>query len=356
MQSFAEWLREVGLERYGPAFAEHGIDFDVVRDLSDEELRGLGLTLGDRKRLLQALAASAPGPSGKGVPQAPAPPATAPEATGPSAERRQLTVLFCDLVGSTELSRVLDPEQLRELMRAYQQACGSVIGRYAGHVAQYLGDGVMVYFGWPRAHEDDAERAVRAGLDIVEAVKKVPAPQPLRVRIGIATGPVVVGETGAGDASSPKLAVGETPNLAARLQALAQGDEVVIAPSTQRLVGAAFELRDLGERALKGIDEPVRPWRVQREAQVEGRFEASHGAQLTALVGRDRRRKALDGIPDESATGHRRGRSVERPPPLAYDEGGQAVAASRRSSVRAGRACGCAQPVAHRRAGHSGCR
>jgi class 3 adenylate cyclase len=196
--------------------------------------------------------------------------------------------MFCDLVGSTELSQKLDPEALRELMRAYQQACGAVIEKYDGHVAQYLGDGLMTYFGWPRAHEDDAERAVRAGLEIIEAVKHVAAPEPLQVRVGIATGPVVVGETGDGDASVPKLAVGETPNLAARIQGLAQADQIVIGPDTRRLVGGTFALADAGEHTLKGIVEPVRAWSVTGVASREGRFEAAHGeSDLTPLVGRE---------------------------------------------------------------------
>ena len=203
-------------------------------------------------------------------------------------ERRQLTVMFCDLVGSTALTQELDPEPLRELMHAYQQACRTVIDKYDGHVAQYLGDGLMIYFGWPKAHEDDAERAIRASLEIVDTVKKVLlAPEPLQVRIGIATGPVVVGETGAGDASIPKVAVGETPNLAARLQGLSDPDQIVIALTTHRLLGVAFEYADLGEKNLKGFVEPVRAFRILRAARTEGRFEATHGANLIPLVGRD---------------------------------------------------------------------
>ena len=195
--------------------------------------------------------------------------------------------MFCDLVGSTELSQQLDPEALRELMRAYQKACGEVIEKYDGHVAQYLGDGLMTYFGWPRAHEDDAERAIRAALEIVETVKQISAPETLHVRVGIATGPVVVGETGAGDASVPKLAVGETPNVAARIQGLADADQIVIGPDTRRLVGGTFEMADFGEHTLKGIVEPVRAWRVTGLAVSEGRFDAAHGETLTPLVGRD---------------------------------------------------------------------
>ena len=196
-------------------------------------------------------------------------------------------MLFCDLVGSTALSQRLDPESLGELLRGYQRTCGAVIDDYNGYVAQYLGDGLMVYFGWPRAHEDDAERAVRAGLEIVQAVKQVDAPEPLRVRIGIATGPVVVGETNPGGASASNLAVGETPALAARLQGLAGADEIVVAATTHRLLGGAFEYADLGHRTLKGIVEPVQAWQVLGAGISEGRFDAAHvDAWLTPLVGR----------------------------------------------------------------------
>ncbi len=195
--------------------------------------------------------------------------------------------MFCDLVGSTALSEQLDPEDLRELMAAYQKAAGAVVERYEGHVAQYLGDGLMIYFGWPQAHEEDAGRAVRAGLELIEAVRNVDAPDPLQVRIGIATGRVVVGETGAGDASVPKAAVGETPIVAARLQALAAPDQIVIAPTTQALAGGAFDYDDLGETALKGIAKPMRAWSVVRESAAEGRFEARAGSRLTPFVGRD---------------------------------------------------------------------
>ena len=203
------------------------------------------------------------------------------------AERRQLTVMFCDLVSSTALSKRLDPEELDELMRAYRKAGGDVVARYEGHMAQYLGDGLMVYFGWPRAHEDDAERCVRAALEIVEAVKTVSAVPPLAVRIGVATGTVVVGGASQAASDDAKLAVGEPPNLAARLQELAGPNEIVIAPTTRRLVGDTFDLTDLGGHELKGVAEPVRAWRALRVSDAASRFEASHGEQLTPLVGRE---------------------------------------------------------------------
>ena len=202
-------------------------------------------------------------------------------------ERRQLTVMFCDLVGSTALSEKLDPEELRGLLHAYRTLCGDVIARYDGFVARYVGDGILTYFGWPTAHEEDAERAVRAALEIVHSVKRASSAENLLVRIGIATGPVVVGEVaGVGDQS--KLAVGSTPNLAARLQGLASADQIIIAASTRRLVGNSFELNDLGERDLKGIAEPVHAWRVERALVTESRFDASHGiGAMTPLVGRE---------------------------------------------------------------------
>ena len=195
--------------------------------------------------------------------------------------------MFCDLVGSTALSEKLDPEELRSLLHEYRTICGEVITRYEGFVARYVGDGILTYFGWPKAHEEDAERALRAGLEIVHAVKGASSTEPLSVRIGIATGPVVVGEqAGVGDQS--KLAIGSTPNLAARLQGLASADQIVIASSTRRLVGNSFDLADLGEHDLKGIAEPVHPWRVLAVSAAASRFEAAHGeAGLTPLVGRE---------------------------------------------------------------------
>jgi class 3 adenylate cyclase/tetratricopeptide (TPR) repeat protein len=283
MTAFGTWLAEIGLGRYDKVFASDGIDFDVIRSLTDADLRELGLTLGDRKRLLQAVARLDQEPDTVTPSFAPD---TVSEPASSGGERRQLTVMFCDLVGSTALSEKLDPEELRSLLHAYRTVCGEVIARYDGFVARYVGDGILTYFGWPTAHEDDAERAVRAALEIVNSANRVSSTETLSVRIGIATGPVVVGEpTGVGDQS--KLAIGSTPNLAARLQGLAAGDQIVIAASTRRLVGNAFELADLGEQSLKGIAEPVHAWRVERALAAESRFDARRGTTLTPLVGRD---------------------------------------------------------------------
>ena len=217
-------------------------------------------------------------------------PSTASSASAPitDAERRQLTVMFCDLVGSTALSEQLDPEELRDLMQAYQRTCGEVIERYEGHVAQYLGDGLMVYFGWPRAHEDDAVRAIRAGLEVVNAVSELKAAVPIRARVGIHTGLVVVGETGHGDASIPKAAVGETPNIAARLQSLAEPSSVVVSERTRSLAGGLFDYADMGPHSLKGVSEAVRLSHVFGTRATESRFEAARSdLALTPLVGRE---------------------------------------------------------------------
>jgi class 3 adenylate cyclase len=291
MTPFRTWLAEIGLGRYDAVFASNEIDFDVIRSLTDADLRELGLALGDRKRLLQAIARLDGQPAiDTSTPVVAPSTASGPirqETVSPGGERRQLTVMFCDLVGSTALSQRLDPEELGKLLHAYRTHCGEVISRYDGFVARYVGDGILTYFGWPTAHEEDAERAVRAALEIVHSVKRASSTEALSVRIGIATGPVVVGEpAGVGDQS--KLAVGSTPNLAARLQGLAIADQIVIVASTRRLTGNAFDLTDLGEKDLKGITEPVHAWRVERVLAAESRFDAHRGGgALTPLVGRD---------------------------------------------------------------------
>jgi class 3 adenylate cyclase len=282
----ADWLRALGLERYEAAFRENEVGAEDLCHLTAEDLEGLGVAaIGHRRRLLVAIAKlrddAAPLQTPKPTDDHSA------SASASVGERRQLTVMFCDLVGSTALSEKLDPEALRSLLHAYRTLCGDVIGRYDGFVARYVGDGILTYFGWPIAHEEDAERAVRAALEIVQIVKRASSAEDLSVRIGIATGPVVVGEP-AGVGEQSKLAVGSAPNLAARLQGLAVADQIVIASSTRRLVGNAFELIDLGETDLKGIAEPVHAWRVERASVAESRFDAHRGGQaLTPLVGRE---------------------------------------------------------------------
>jgi class 3 adenylate cyclase len=241
----ADWLRSLGLEQYESAFRENAIDAEVLRDLTAEDLRELGVSLiGHRRRLLRAIAdlrVETPPPIAETAPANPLPnpplPGLVPGITGEGrvggeAERRQLNVMFCDLVGSTPLATRYDPEDLREIVGAYHRCVADTVGRYAGFVAKYMGDGVLVYFGYPEAHEDDAERAVRAGLAVIDAVGQLAAPEPLNVRLGIASGLVVVGDLIGAGAAQERGVVGETPNLAARLQALAQPGTLVIAEST----------------------------------------------------------------------------------------------------------------------------
>jgi class 3 adenylate cyclase/predicted ATPase len=275
----AGWLQGLGLERYVQAFRDNDIDLDVLPSLTADDLIGLGVTsIGHRRKLLDAIAVLRSDVGAK--PEEPA--ATLP------AERRQLTVMFCDLVGSTELSTQLDPEDLREVIAAYHRAVADVVRTLDGFVARYMGDGVLAYFGYPRAHEDEAERAVRAGLGVIDAVGRLDVKSVgLHARVGIATGLVVVGDLIGEGSAQEQSAVGETPNLAAGLQALAAPDAVVIAASTRRLVGNLFEYRDLGTVAIKGIAGPVQAWQVLRPSLLESRFEALRGLALSTLIGRD---------------------------------------------------------------------
>jgi class 3 adenylate cyclase/tetratricopeptide (TPR) repeat protein len=300
MSDIRDWLEDLGLGEYAEAFEAEKIGLEALPELEDTDLKEMGLPIGPRKLVLKAIRKlkSVPTPGTEAGPDF-RPIDQAPKSVPLEAERRQVTVMFCDMVGSTALSERLDPEDLRTLMQAYQQAAGAVVERYEGHVAQYLGDGLMIYFGWPQAHEDDAERAVRAGLEIVEVVKAVEAAEPLQVRVGIATGPVVVGETGGGDASVPKMAVGETPNLAARVQGLAGHDQIVIAAGTHRLAGAAFECENLGEQTLKGIVEPVRCWRIVGL----GRASTPSAEGNMPFVGREGELANLDKCLDEVERG-----------------------------------------------------
>ena len=287
MLDVARWLAEQGLGHHAKAFAENGIAGDLLPDLTDADLRELGLKLGDRKRLLKAIAALAAGSTDAGseIPEPTAGPALPREA-----ERRQLTVMFVDLVGSTELAAKLDPEDMRAVLRVYQNTVAGEIGRFEGHVAKFMGDGVLAYFGFPRAHEDEAERAVRAALALAQMVGELTAPTgaALSARIGIATGLVVVGDLIGEGAAQEEAVTGGTPNLAARLQGIATPGQVVVADATRRLLGAGFEIEDLGERELKGIGEPVPAFAVKGERPVESRFAARAGsASMTPIVGRD---------------------------------------------------------------------
>jgi class 3 adenylate cyclase/predicted ATPase len=280
------WLRSLGLEKYEAAFRENAIDDAVLLTLTAEDLKDLGVGLvGHRRKLLDAIANLRAHGSAKAA--SPRSLATIEEPPIETAERRQVTVMFSDMVGSTALSTRMDPEDLRKLISAYQKCVTEIVRRFGGFVAKYMGDGVLVYFGYPQAHEDDAERAVRSALEVIAEVAKLKTNPPLQTRVGIATGLVVVGDlVGSGEAQERGI-VGETPNLAARLQGLAKPDMVVIAAATRRLLGNLFELRDLGRRELKGIAGPTRAWTVLRARSVASRFEALHASALTALVGRE---------------------------------------------------------------------
>jgi class 3 adenylate cyclase/predicted ATPase len=289
-----EWLRELDLERYAEAFIANEIDAKILPRLTAEDLKDLGVLLvGHRRKLLDAVAALGEPNMPAAAPDSAAPAPTADRsgtgAARSAAERRQLTVMFCDLVGSTALAARLDPEDLRAVISGYQQTCNEIIRRYEGHVAKFMGDGVLAYFGYPQAHEDDAERAVRAGLDLSKAIGQLTTDdgEALSVRAGIATGQVVVGDLIGEGAAQEEAVIGETPNLAARLQALAAPGSVVISRRTRRLVGGLFELADLGPRRLKGFAEPLTAFRVEGEGRAEGRFEALHGEHLTPLIGRE---------------------------------------------------------------------
>jgi class 3 adenylate cyclase len=282
------WLSGLGLEQYAELFRENHIESEILYGMTAEDLKELGiLSFGHRRRLLNAIAALGRGPPTRDVTQSAASTASAP-ASPPTigAERRQLTVMFCDLVGSTALSTRFDPEDLREIVGAYHRCVADMVAGFAGFVAKYMGDGVLVYFGYPEAHEDDAERAVRAGLAVIDAVGRLATPEPLNVRLGVASGLVVVGDLIGAGAAQERAVVGEAPNLAARLQALAQPRALVIADSTRRQIGALFEIEDLGPQPLAGFAEPQRAWCVLGESGVVSRFEALR-SDASPLVGRE---------------------------------------------------------------------
>ncbi len=280
-----DWLRGLGLARYEAAFRENEIDFEVLPKLTAEDLKELGVgSVGHRRKLLAAIAELA------GLPVAPlaeSQPAPSPEAAG--AKRRQLTVMICDLVGSTALAARLDPEDMRGVIAAHNRCCAEAIESHGGFVAKYLGDGALAYFGYPEAHEQDPEHAVEAGLAIVRSVPELatPAGSPLHVRVGVATGLVVVGDLMGSGESEERGVVGATPHLAARLQGIAEPDSVVISDGTRRLLGSLYDMKDLGAVELKGIAGPTRAWAVLGPSSVESRFEALRGTKLTAFVGRE---------------------------------------------------------------------
>ena len=284
------WLRSLGLGQYEAAFRDNDIDGEILRELTAEDLIGLGIgSIGHRRKLLAAIAALRETP--ERAPTAPQPERakTAPRselADAAVGERRQLTIMFCDVVGSTELATRLDPEDLRDVIGAYQRCAADVLGRFGGFVAKYMGDGILAYFGYPEAHEDDAERAVRAGLAIIDTLGRLDLRQPLELRLGIATGLVVVGDLIGAGAAQERGVVGETPNLAARLQSLAEPNGIVIDDGTRRQIGTLFELRPLGPQTLKGFGAATHAWQAIAESAVASRFEALR-SRATPLVGRE---------------------------------------------------------------------
>ncbi len=304
-RDISQWLEELGLGRYVNAFADNEIDLAILPQITEDDLKEIGVALGARRMILAAIA-KFDDPAKHPVTE---PPADERSDSG-EAERRQLTVMFCDLVGSTALSERLDPEDLREVIGGYQDACAEAIREFDGYLAKYLGDGVLAYFGYPVAHEDDAGRGIRAGLAIQSAMGSLNARLRARfdisvaVRIGIHTGLVVAGEMGGGEAREKRAIVGETPNIAARLQGLSPADGIVIGPVTFRLVKGQFDCQALGSKSVKGISEPIPVFRVRGELRLASRFEATHGPVLGSLVGREREleillncwEKAVDGV------------------------------------------------------------
>jgi predicted ATPase/class 3 adenylate cyclase len=279
MSDIAEWLASIGLGEYTQRFAEHAIDLSVVRDLTEQDLEDLGVPLGHRRKMLRAIAERDLAPA-----ETPTEPVPRDEA-----ERRHLTVMFCDLVGSTALSERSDPEDMWGVIASYHACIGEVIGRYQGVIARYMDDGVLAYFGYPRAQEDDAEQAVRAALVLVDAVANLQTnvDAALQARIGVATGTVVVSELLIDETPGEQAVIGETPNLAARLQTLAEPGTVLICPSTRRLIGGHFDYRDLGPLTLKGWAETIPVWQVLATSGVQSRFEAMHKTKLPPLFGRE---------------------------------------------------------------------
>src|SRR6516165_12161253 len=290
------WLRELGLEQYEAIFRESDIDASVLSSLTNEDLKEIGVaSLGHRRKLLGAIAVLQDEEAGAAA-------GGRTVVVASEGERRQLTLMFCDLVGSTPLASRFDPEDLSEIIRTYHRTVADAIGRFDGYVAKYMGDGVLTYFGYPQAHEDDAERAVRAGLAVIEAVARLELPERLAVRIGVATGLVVVGELIGEGAAQERGVVGETPNLAARLQAVAELNSLVVADTTRRQIGALFEVEDLGTQRLAGFADPQHAWRVVAESGVVSRFEALRSG-TAALVGREEELNQLLAAWQQAKTG-----------------------------------------------------
>ncbi len=308
MTDISQWLRGIDMGRYEDAFRQNDIDLAILRSLNSADLREIGVeSVGHRRRILDAIAALGTDAVRDDADAAPV------ADNGP--ERRPLTVLFADLTGSTSLSAALDPEEMGALLKSYQNAVAGEVARFGGHIAKFMGDGVLAYFGWPQADEDVAERAARAGLAIVRAVADLPTPgQPLQARVGIATGLVVVGELVGSGAAREELVVGETPNLASRLQDIAIPGQVVIAPTTRARLGQSLQLRALPEVALKGFVAPVMPFEVVGDVDELSRFHAKRGRALLPLIGREAERMALLDAWAEADAGRGSGWLVVGPP------------------------------------------
>ena len=294
MSGLAAWLKKNGLGDLDGQFAAHDIKLDILDQVTDADLKELGLSIGLRRAFFKAVASDPP--NARAVAQNP--PETTTHSIEPTreAELRQLTVMFCDLVDSTRLSTLLDPEMLSEMLGAYRGLCTKCVERFGGKVAKFWGDGVLIYFGYPLAHEDDAERAVRAALAIVRDLPSLRSHSdaPLHVRIGIATGLVVVGELIGANSSQEHTVVGQTPNLAARLQSLAPPDGIIVAPRTHQLTAGLFKFADIGQQVVKGFEEPIGMWRVDGESRAKSRFDAHRGGRnMTPIVGRQREMELL---------------------------------------------------------------
>jgi len=299
MQQIEDWLKQLGMSEYAGRFADNKIDVSVLPYLTDQDLKDIDVPLGHRRKILAAIAEL-----GIATPPTPEPPGSLEPKLQEAAERRHVTVMFSDLVGSTALSTRMDPEDLREVISSYQKCVAETVRRFGGFVAKYMGDGVLVYFGYPQAHEDDAERAVRAGLELIAAVTSLRPDAPLQSRVGIATGLVVVGDLIESGEARERGIVGETPNIAARLQSIAEPNQVVIAEDTRRLLGNLFEFADLGSKELKGIASPTRTWAALRPRSIESRFEALRESDLAELVGREEELELLIRRWTQAKSGH----------------------------------------------------
>jgi class 3 adenylate cyclase len=294
------WLSSLGLDQYEAVFRAHRIEPDVLPELTDQHLIDIGIPLGHRLRILRAVRQLTSDASGTAWPVAAV---EAPAQDG--AERRHMTVMFCDLLGLTTLTSQLDPEDMADLIRAFQGAVTAAVARFDGHVAKWVGDGATIYFGYPRAHEDDAERAARAGLALLKAVAVLRRERgaAIDMRIGVSTGLVVVGELiGEGEARERGV-VGDTANLAARLRSLAESGTIMISQSTRQLLGNKFELKALGPQTLKGFNAPVAAWLILSERENVSRFEASRSGALTPFIGREQEIAVLVERWDRAAKG-----------------------------------------------------